>query len=77
MGLYERLQELEEKRAEILAENHKRGTPKEERERLLLQVISLLTDPFFLTCDAMKMMLCHFSVASFSFITYWVHLGGR
>ncbi|KAK4290679.1 hypothetical protein Pmani_036441 [Petrolisthes manimaculis] len=38
VGLYERLQELEEKRTEIQAENHKRGTPKEERERLLLQV---------------------------------------
>ncbi|KAG7167404.1 Intraflagellar transport protein 74-like [Homarus americanus] len=37
VGLYEKLQELEEKRAEIIAENQKRGTPKEERERLLLQ----------------------------------------
>ncbi|XP_042224625.1 intraflagellar transport protein 74 homolog [Homarus americanus] len=38
VGLYEKLQELEEKRAEIIAENQKRGTPKEERERLLLQL---------------------------------------
>lgn len=38
VGLYEKLQELEEKRAEIINENQKRGTPKEERERLLLQV---------------------------------------
>ncbi|XP_068222988.1 intraflagellar transport protein 74 homolog isoform X1 [Palaemon carinicauda] len=36
--LYEKLQELEEKRDEIVNENQKRGTPKEERERLLLQV---------------------------------------
>ncbi|CAL4111956.1 unnamed protein product, partial [Meganyctiphanes norvegica] len=36
--LYEKLQELEEKRNEIQEENSKRGTPKEERERLLLQV---------------------------------------
>ncbi|XP_066960218.1 intraflagellar transport protein 74 homolog isoform X1 [Macrobrachium rosenbergii] len=36
--LYEKLQELEEKRDEIINENQKRGTPKEERERLLLQV---------------------------------------
>ena len=36
--LYEKLQDLEEKRAEIINENQKRGTPKEERERLLLQV---------------------------------------
>ena len=38
VGLYARLQELEEKKDEILSENQKRGTPKEERERLLLQV---------------------------------------
>lgn len=70
MGLYERLQELEEKRADIMAENLKRGTPKEERERLLLQVTNLLTDISILTCDDMKMMLFHFSVASFSFIQH-------
>ncbi|XP_071542793.1 intraflagellar transport protein 74 homolog isoform X1 [Panulirus ornatus] len=38
VGLYEKLQELEEKKEEIITENQKRGTPKEERERLLLQV---------------------------------------
>ncbi|XP_069994854.1 intraflagellar transport protein 74 homolog isoform X2 [Penaeus vannamei] len=38
VGLYEKLQDLEEKKAEIINENQKRGTPKEERERLLLQV---------------------------------------
>ncbi|KAK7027296.1 Intraflagellar transport protein 74 [Halocaridina rubra] len=38
VGLYEKLQDLEEKRNEIVTENQKRGTPKEERERLLLQV---------------------------------------
>ncbi|XP_037795044.1 intraflagellar transport protein 74 homolog [Penaeus monodon] len=38
VGLYEKLQDLEEKKSEIISENQKRGTPKEERERLLLQV---------------------------------------
>ncbi|XP_045608252.1 intraflagellar transport protein 74 homolog isoform X2 [Procambarus clarkii] len=38
VGLYVKLQELEEKRSEIINANQKRGTPKEERERLLLQV---------------------------------------
>ncbi|XP_076056589.1 intraflagellar transport protein 74 homolog isoform X1 [Oratosquilla oratoria] len=38
VGLYEKLQELENKRDEIILENQKRGTPKEERERLLIQV---------------------------------------
>ena len=36
--LFTRVQELEEKKNEILLENQKRGTPKEERERLLKQV---------------------------------------
>ncbi len=36
--LYEQLHELEEKRDTILVETQQRGTPQEERERLLKQV---------------------------------------
>ncbi|KAF2361531.1 hypothetical protein FHG87_007710 [Trinorchestia longiramus] len=38
VGLSERLQEVEGKRDQLLQEKMQRGTPKEERERLLLQV---------------------------------------
>ena len=40
--LFSRLHELEEKRDEIVLENQKRGTPKEERERLLNQVYLII-----------------------------------
>ncbi|XP_038048644.1 intraflagellar transport protein 74 homolog [Patiria miniata] len=36
--LYEQLHELEEKKAQLIAEDQSRGTPTEERERLLKQV---------------------------------------
>ena len=39
MALSERLQELEQKRDQLQQEKMTRGTPKEERERLLLQVM--------------------------------------
>ncbi|XP_018024266.1 intraflagellar transport protein 74 homolog [Hyalella azteca] len=38
VGLSERLQEVESKKEQLLQEKQQRGTPKEERERLLLQV---------------------------------------
>ena len=38
MRLYEQLHELEEKKAQLIAEDQTRGTPTEERERLLKQV---------------------------------------
>ncbi len=36
--LYEQLHELEEKKASLVAEEQSRGSPAEERERLLKQV---------------------------------------
>lgn len=36
--LYSRLAELQEKKNEIIMQNQQRGTPKEEREKLLRQV---------------------------------------
>lgn len=36
--LYSRLAELQEKKNEIITQNQQRGTPKEEREKLLRQV---------------------------------------
>jgi len=36
--LYEQLRELEEKRDQLMAELQAKGTPQEERERLLKQV---------------------------------------
>ncbi len=36
--LYEQLHELEEKRDQLLEEQQSRGTPQEEREKLLRQV---------------------------------------
>ncbi|KAB7495845.1 Intraflagellar transport protein 74-like protein, partial [Armadillidium nasatum] len=38
VGLFSKLQELEEKRDEMYSENAKRGTPQEERDKLILQV---------------------------------------
>lgn len=38
MVLYSRLAELQEKKNEIITQNQQRGTPKEEREKLLRQV---------------------------------------
>ena len=41
MSLYEKISELEEKRASLIDEMKKKESPAEERERLLRQVIKL------------------------------------
>lgn len=58
VGLYEKLQDLEEKKAEIINENQKRGTPKEERERLLLQV-NITYNNHTICFDALIHMILH------------------
>ena len=42
--LYGRLADLHEKKSEIITQNQQRGTPKEERERLLKQVRLLMQE---------------------------------